>query len=352
MTRILLPAGVLSLVLWIASLLVSVKTALLAWLVAFLAFSSVPIGCLAVLMMVVLVPGTWGQLYTRPLVRGSALLPIAAFAVIPLLLGLANLYDWTNPAITASYPSFKAAWLSPGFFIVRQLVYFAILLGIWAALVQRPLSRTAIAGAGIIAYALFDSWMGVDLTESLRPDFHSSIWGLLILSNQWLAAVAFALVVSLSSWDGAAPISAAGAFTVALLVWAYLHAMQFLVMWSGDIPAEVHWYLDRGLGGWAVATAALYLIQGFAPFFALLSHKVRASKRSMIAIGLLTLAMRPFEAAWLLLPGQNAGWFVVPLIGLALLAMIGIGIGLFYVVKKFRPEWAGTSRWGAEMRSS
>lgn len=36
-------------------------------------------------------------------------------------------------------------------------------------------------------------------------------------------------------------------------------------MWSGDIPREVRWYLDRGFGG--------------------------------RAIGTLTLAMRPFEAA-------------------------------------------------------
>lgn len=350
--RMALPMGLVALIAWIIGAILFAKAALLAWLVAFLGFSSVPIGCLAVLMMATLVPGSWRQLYTAPLLLGSALLPLAAVALIPLLIGLGMIYDWTNPAVTTAYPAFKAAWLSPGFFIARQILYLAILLGIWLAMLLIPQNRSAIAASGLIAYALFASWMGVDLGETLRPDFHSSEWGLLILSGQWLAGIAFGILMGLSTWTGPAPRSAAGAFVVALLAWAYLHAMQFLVIWSGDIPDEARWYVDRGLGGWAIATAALFLLQGFGPFFALLSPAVRASKRWMTAIAVLTLAMRPFEAAWLLLPGQHAGWAALPLILVALLAMIGIGAGLLDLVRRRRPDWVNASGWGVQMRSA
>jgi len=191
-----------------------------------------------------------------------------------------------------------------------------------------PGLRPAIAAGGLIAYALAASWMGVDLAESLTPEFHSSIYGLLILGGQWMAALGFGLVLGLFGKTGRPGFAAAGAYAVALLMWAYLHAMQFIVIWSGDIPEEVGWYLARGTGGWAVLTAFLFLIQGLAPFFALLSPSVRSSRNAMIAIGLVTLAMRPVESAWLLLPGQPSQWAAAGLGLVALIAMGGFGAAL------------------------
>lgn len=343
--------GAVALAAWIVGAVLAAKAALLGWLVAFIAFSSVPIGCLAVLTMVTLVPGTWRELYTRPLLMGSALLPVAAIALIPLLIGLGTLYSWTDPSVSGAYPAFKASWLSPGFFVARQIIYFACLIGIWLGMLLLPASRMPIAAGGLIAYTLIASWMGVDLAESLTPDFHSSIYGLIILANGWMAAVGVVNLVGLATWEGPAPRSAAGAFAVALLAWAYLHAMQFIVIWAGDIPAEVRWYLARGYGGWAIVTAALFLLQGFVPFFALLSPAVRTSRVAMMAIGALTLAMRPVEAAWLLLPGQPDSWPALLLALVALVAMGGLGLAALAAVNRRRPEWLSASGWSAETRS-
>jgi hypothetical protein len=339
--RVSLGAGLVALALCAAGLFFATKAALLGWLVAFLAFSSVPIGCLSVLMMVVLVPGSWRQLYTGPLLAGSALLPVAAIAVIPILFGLGTLYSWTDPAVTAHYPAFKAAWLSPALFIARQIAYWAILLGIWAALLLLPAARAAISAFGLIADALVGSWMGIDLAETLTPDFHSSIYGLLILAGQWLSGLAFGIAVGLGltgKWR-AAPISAAGALMVALLMWAYFQAMQFIVMWSGDLPDEVGWYLVRGTGAWAWVTVLLFLGQGLVPFFVLLSPAVRSSTIAMTAIALVTLAMRAIESAWLMLPGQSGA---LPVFGFALLALVamgGLGAAAIQALRTRRPGW-------------
>ena len=41
-----------------------------------------------------------------------------------------------------------------------------------------------------------------------------------------------------------------------LLLWAYLHAMQYIIIWAGNIPDEVIWYLRRATGGWALCCGA------------------------------------------------------------------------------------------------
>jgi hypothetical protein len=336
--RYALPAGLLALAAWVVGLLFAPKAALLGWLVAFLAFSSVAVGCLAVLMMVVLVPGTWRRLYTGPLLIGSALLPVAALAAIPILLGLGALYSWTDPGATAAYPAFKAAWLSPAFFIVRQVGYWAILLGLWIALLLFPFARTGIAAVGLIVYALVASWMGIDAAETLTPDFHSSIYGLLILGGQWIAALAFGIAVGVGAEDKPPGLAAAGAYMVALLAWAYLHAMEFIVIWAGDIPDEVGWYVARGTGGWEFVTAVLFLVQGLAIFFAMLSPSVRSSRTAMTAIAFITLAMRPIEAAWLILPRQGGGWAAWLLAFCALVAMAGLGAAAIAAFRRRRPD--------------
>ncbi len=40
----------------------------------------------------------------------------------------------------------------------------------------------------------------------------------------------------------------------------YLAFSQFLIIWSGNLPEEIPWYLDRFRGGWGVHHhAGLYL---------------------------------------------------------------------------------------------
>jgi len=87
-----------------------------------------------------------------------------------------------------------------------------------------------------------------------------------------------------------------------LLLWAYLHAMQYIIIWAGNIPDEVSWYVVRSGGGWGIVLWVLFLGQFTLPFFALLSARVRASTRALIALSAATLVLRYVEAAVLILP--------------------------------------------------
>jgi sugar phosphate permease len=126
--------------------------------------------------------------------------------------------------------------------------------------------------------------------------------------------------------------------------------MQYIVIWAGDIPAEARWYIERGRHGWWALAWLLYGLQGVVSFAALLSNRVRSSRRAMMALAALTLVMRLVEQAWLVLPGMKGiGWPVVPLMVAASLAMLGFG--WFGAVSLRRheelwsePEWVGKAR--------
>ena len=319
--------GLVGLIGLTAGLVLAPRDALAAWLVCWLAWSAVPIGCLALLMLVSLIPGSWRKLYAKPLVVGTALMPLALIAMIPLLLGMSLIYPWTAKGATQGYAAFKSAWLSSGFFIARTLAYLLILNFIaWCLLASPPRNRAAIAALGVILYAIIGSLIGIDLAESIEPDFHSSIYGLLALSNQWLAGISFAIIVGLWGVRGKAPPAAAGVLVTAILVWGYMHAMQYIVIWGGNIPLEARWYIERGRHGWVALAWLLYGLQGLISFAALLSPKVRSSCNAMMALAGLTLVMRLVEQAWLLLPAMPAiNWAVAPLVLAASLAMIGFG---------------------------
>ena len=344
--------GVLGLIGCAIGLVLAPRDALAAWLVCWLGWGSIPIGALAVLMLVALIPGTWRQLYGRPLVLGTTLMPLVAIAMIPLLVGIALIYPWTASGATAGYAAFKAEWLSTGFFVARTIGYLIVLsLIAWALLAAPPRLRAPIAAAGVIAYALIGSLIGIDFGESTQPDFHSSIYGLLSLANQWLAGISFAILLGLWSTEGKAPLAAAGVLVTAILIWGYMHAMQYIVIWAGDIPAEARWYIERGRDGWGALAWILYGLQGLVTFAALLSPRVRCSREAMMALAALTLAMRVVENAWLVLPGlRGLGWPVALLIVAASMAMLGFGWVGAVALKRPAESWA-ESEWVGKARS-
>ena len=61
-----------------------------------------------------------------------------------------------------------------------------------------------------------------------------------------------------------------------IMLWAYMSFSQFLIIWSGNLPEEIPWYLRRTHGGWQWVALVLIVFHFFLPFFVLL---FRESKR-------------------------------------------------------------------------
>jgi hypothetical protein len=256
-----------------------------------------------------------------PLLAAALTAPLAGALFLPLIASA----PWLYPA-PADPETFKSVYLTPTFVAARTLTYFALwtVLASWAHAVWGDTDRMKVcASAGLIIYAVTGSLAGVDWLQALTPRFHSSIYGLLFLTFQMLAGFAFAVLVALRRPD--AETHQYGAILVAaLLLWAYNHAMQYIIIWSGNMPNEAVWYMRRETGAWGFALWGLFLLQFVAPFSALLSHRVRRSRQSLLILAAGTLALRLLEAAALALPGiaSNLGAVAV---GLALsVLMAGI----------------------------
>ena len=279
-----------------------------AYLASVTALSTLSLGCLPVLMILTLVPGEPSKSLRPALEAGLATIPLTGLLFVPVLVGMTSIYPWTHSASDVGVTAFRSFWLWSPSFIARTIVYFlAFTAFAWALLrATSDDARKRIAVAGLIAYVPLTTFAGVDWLLSIEPKFHSSIFGLMVISQQFLGALAFAVFVTLRNArsDGESLKGIGGLLISTILLWAYLHAMQFIIIWAGNIPLEVAWYLRRGDGVWGVLLCLLALCQVFAPFLLLLFSKVRESRRWLIAIAVTTIVMRFVETAWLVLPAR------------------------------------------------
>ena len=96
-----------------------------AYLIAFLFWIGVTLGCLALLMLQHLTGGRWALMIRRILEAGTRTLPLMAVAALPILAGMKSLYVWARPDQTDPIITAKHAYLNPAFFAARMVFYFA-----------------------------------------------------------------------------------------------------------------------------------------------------------------------------------------------------------------------------------
>ena len=104
------------------------------------------------------------------------------------------------------------------------------------------------------------TFMSIDWVLSLDPHWFSTMFGLLFIAGQGLSAMAFLICAAGDALATAQPMSDVltprhlhdlGKLLLALvMVWAYFSFSQFLIIWAGNLPEEIPWYLERLHGGW------------------------------------------------------------------------------------------------------
>jgi hypothetical protein len=318
---------VVSTLVLILGLAIDRRSTLAAYLVAWVSIGAIPLGALGILMTSYLVRRAWTEGLHSILVAATSVIPVVAILFVPVLIAVRELY----PSASSEHelPAFKAVYLAPWFFVLRTAIYFAVLwlLALWQRVAWNDSDRmTRSASVGLIIYALLISFAGIDWIESLEPEFHSSIYGLLYLCFTLLNGAAFGTGMGLVSGRRIGATKGYSALLLSIiLLWAYLHAMQYIVIWAGNIPDEAVWYLKRSSGGWQFVLAFLALGQFVFPFFALLSARVRSDRSWLLFLCGLTLLMRCWEASILILPAiPRIGPTTVSLMLLAALIFVAI----------------------------
>jgi hypothetical protein len=324
-----------------------------SYLVAYLFWLGIALGCLSIAMMYHLTGGRWGAAIRRILESGMHTLRWMALLFLPLLFGVRHLYPWSMPgALQDSVLQHQRAYLNIPFFVVRAILYFAVwnALAYWLERWSAEQDQTGnpgllrrfqlLSAPGLVAYGITMTFASIDWAMSLDAYWYSTIYGMIFLAAQALSAFAFVIPVlaffvqrkTLNGIVSANHFHDLGNLMLTfVMLWAYFSFSQFLIIWAGDLNEEIPWYLRRTQHGWQWIAIGLIAIHFFIPFLLLLSRRIKRNPISLswIAIGVMGVTFA--DLYWLIAPSFSSArirfhWSVVA----AVLGIGGIWMSIFF----------------------
>jgi hypothetical protein len=341
-----LAAGVIAFALCLVGAYFNRQQFFQSYLMAYVFWIGIPVGCFGVIMIHHLVGGTWGFVIQRPLESAIRTLPVMALLFLPILFGMPELYPWARPDAVAHDKILqqKSAYLNLPFYSLRTILYFAIWISVgyfltkWsreqdrnddASLVSR---LQHLSGPGLVLYGLTVTFSAIDWLMSLEPRWYSTIYGMIFMVSHGLVALCFVIgvIYFLSRREPLSEVIAPWVFQdlgnlllAFVMLWAYLSFAQFLIVWVENLNQEIPWFLHRMVGGWGGIAVALIVVQFALPFIFLLSRTVKRKPAMLFGVAVVIGWMHLVEMFWFIAPtfhpsGFNISWMDV-------LAPIGIG---------------------------
>jgi hypothetical protein len=303
------------------------------YLLGFMCWLGVALGSMAILMIRHLTGGGWGMVIRRILGAAMRTLPGLAVLFIPIIIAVLqhHIYPWAMPADLIQdahirehldkHSFIKGTYLNATGFIIRAILYFAIwnalsyLLSRWSRETDRPGAPDntqkfkAVAGPGLILYGFTISFAAIDWVMSLDPSWISTIFGLIILIGEVLSAMCFAVVVERILFNYK-PMSEMlkpdfvhdhGKWMLTfIMVWAYFSFSQWLIIWAGNLPTEITFYMKRLNGGWGAIGLILAVFHFAVPFAILLSRPFKRDIRKLVWLAIGLIVMRYVDLFWII----------------------------------------------------
>jgi hypothetical protein len=327
-----------------------------SWLLGFLFWLGIAVGCLGLAMLNHLTGGLWGAVPRRLHEAAARTIPFMGLLLVPIFLGLGTLYPWAAPeAAQDALIQKKAAWLNAPFFTLRSVLYFVV-WGVLAWAVSglsarqderadpaRAARLRGLSAIGLVLLSLTTTFAAIDWGMTLAPHWFSTIYGVLYIVGFTLSALAFTIVM-VARLSAEPPFDAAvrpvtvhdlGKLLLAFtMLWGYVNFSQFLIIWSGNISEETPFYLRRMQGGWQVVAILLLVFHFALPFALLLSRSLKRNARALAGVAWLMLLMQAVDLYWLIGPdlhGHGPGPAPLHLHWMDLAALLGIG-GLWLVL--------------------
>jgi len=312
------------------------------YLVSFMDWLGICLGSMVILMIRHLTGGGWGMVIRRILGAAMRTVPLMAAFFLPIaVFGVPRLYPWAMPLESIENPTIRehlahnkfveTCYLHWSGFVWRALIYFAIwnllsyLLTRWSKEQDTPPVRDnslrfkVVSGPGIILYAFTISFEAIDWVMSLDPSWISTIYGLLFVAGELISALCFAVVIERILFKYK-PMSLLlrpdfvhdhGKFMLTfVMVWAYFSFSQWLIIWAGNLPEEITWYMRRLHGGWGSVALFLVVFQFFVPFFLLLSRQLKRDVTRLVWLAVWLICVRYIDLFWLVEPNFSTSFQV------------------------------------------
>jgi len=351
-----------------------------AWVLGLMLTFGWAVGGLALLMVQYCTGGKWGLLFRRPLEAMTRTLPLVFVYWLVVVLEMKKLYLWAQvddvagalksgfiSEIQAHAIEFKRPMLNPAAFVWTGLVCFAI----WGFYTWRlnalALKRDAdlpentpywikkfenISGPGIVIYSLTMTAAVIYWVMSMDPTWYSSVYGLLFLVGQGYSVLALSIIVSISL-SKSEPFKTIlrqteqhdmGKLTFAFVMLnIYLAFAQFLIIWSGNLPEEIPWYMDRIQGHWGVIITLDFMFHWLSPFTLLLSRDLKRNKKRLVRVCQWMIFAKAFDLFWLIEPNYrdaarnlHFSWGLLEYVAVPV-AMVAFWVAYFCTRLKTRP---------------
>jgi hypothetical protein len=329
-----------------------------AYLLAYMLALGIALGSMAIIMIRHLTGGGWGVVIRR--IQGAAMrtLPLLAALFIPIILGIHKLYIWAQPLdqiedkhLREHLEDITKTYLTANGFISRAIFYFVIwnllsyLLSKWSIEGDKPGAPDntnrfkAVAGPGLILYGFTVSFAAIDWVMSLDPSWISTIFGLVVLIGQVLAAMCFAVVIEriLYSYKPMSEMLTPdfvhdhGKWMLAFtMVWAYFNFSQWLIIWAGNLPAEITYYIRRLNGGWGYVGLFVVIFHFAVPFAMLLSRPFKRNIRKLVWLAAWMLLMRYVDLFWIIEPNFSKTFNVTVADIVVPIAIGGLWLAYFF----------------------
>jgi hypothetical protein len=310
-----------------------------SWLMGYMICFGFSVGGMALLMVQYLSGGKWGLLIRRPLEAMSRTLPLVALFFLPIGFGMKRLYLWariSDPAqalkdhLITREQAHAIAWKRPMLSIhsvwIQTIICFAIWFLFMYVLNRWGLQRDAdtapnvpfwqrrfenVSGVGVVIYSLTLTVGAIDWVMSTDVTWFSTMYGLLFLVGQGYSVLALS-VITVVSLSKAEPMKTVlrtteqhdlGKLCFAFVMLnIYLAFSQFLIIWSGNLPEEIPWYLDRIRGNWGVIASFDFIFHWLIPFALLLSRDIKRDKRRLVMVAKWMIFARCWDMFWLIEP--------------------------------------------------
>ena len=257
------------------------------------------VGSMLFLLIYRLTGGRWGVELAPFLTAGARLAPWIWLLVFPLVFYRAEL-----PPVWPGYDSV-------GMVAVRAVIY-AVIFFLVARLLTggyrgQPASWVGPPGLIVMVFTLH-----LLAQDWLEPDFYSTAFPLVWMSGLAVTGLACAILGTLASGRSSSPqeealrspvgIDCGNLLLAAMLFWCYVAFAQFLIIWAGNQPKEISWYIHRTAGEWSLVPPLLAVVHFVVPFGVLLSRSNKRSPRMLAGAAVLLLFAQTIYLAWVVLP--------------------------------------------------
>jgi hypothetical protein len=337
----------------------------LSYLTGFTFWMIIGMGSVFFLCVGYVTGGRWAILLRRSLEANAKTLLFGAILFIPVAIsmgmGTNSIYWWARqgaehghehvdakvdahvrpdivrPNIEVDEEAKINEWLNPGFAIPRGFIYigvFSALVWLWLwrnariaeydpdlAVASAARNRQKYPGSvGLFVFALGTTYIATDWVMSLDATFNASMFPVIMFDNAAVTSYSVGLLLLLwlkrkgdprfqHLFPATEQIHLGSLLLAFTLAWAYFNFSQFMLIWIGNLPEEIPYYLKRTREGWGWYAAIAVIIHFPIPFLLLLFRRVKSNPVVLRNIAIMLLSIVFFDVMWWVAPSMTHASF-------------------------------------------